>query len=304
MKKIVRTFLAIALATTILTHNLLAMNKTQQRQQPTTEKKQQLNQQINNGEAALKKAVDAKDNATTPQEKKIAHQNAVKEAKKLLENMQQRSLYEDVWSGYEQKKQIIAKAKLQRLLEIEPILKERIKQLNEKLEPITITKKGLFWDSSSAKPGKEKEYEILNNELKKENKRLAKVERAIRNYSVITGEQYANTYRLLLAGQLIGAWHYGPMVLYNMLTIAKQKAAFALTLYGGAKGMYNSVFNDSDATEEDKAKAEENLEVAKILFEDAQKKLKAAQENFNKTKPAQTSTKSAPAKPTPAPAKK
>jgi len=163
----------------------------------------QIKRTITNNSKKLESDLSKVEKAKTPQAKEEAKQDAMKAAQALLENLEEeRSLIGDVVTGYSTTQVEIARKKIGVLSPLQERLKANIALLEEKLAPIT--DKGWLWNA--AVKGKEQEYALLTTRINKLNETLKKVDRAIRNQSVIAGDEWSNAFRLLFAsGIVLGA---------------------------------------------------------------------------------------------------
>jgi len=159
---------------------------------PTPTTKQQITSNTKNFESTIR---DVK-KAQTPEEKQQAKENAIEAAQELLKDLEERSVVGDVITGYSEKQRDNAKAKLKLLEPLQIRLNKNIELLEKRLA--TVTDKGWIWNAPLS--GKDKEYNIITARLNKLKESLKKVDRAIRNQSVIAGKEWSNAFRALVTG--------------------------------------------------------------------------------------------------------
>lgn len=253
---------------------------TQQTSTTTSPKPSQKAITIKKNTKKLYSEIETAKKTKTPYEQKQAEQNATETALELLKDLEERSLLGDVVTGYSEKQIINAKSKLKQLYPLQIQLSENINSLEKKLD--SVTDKGWIWNAPS--PGKEKEYNYFTKKLDKQKDSLKKVNRAIRNQTVITGQEWSNAFRALLvgavtlgidkiifggagmttlgsyatqgtgmlAGSLVNSWYY----LKILGTHGMQAASMALSLkktYDTANAVYafyDSIANDPNQSPE------------------------------------------------------
>ncbi len=138
--------------------------------------------------------------ATTPVEKKVAQEDAYKAAQTLLTSLKgERTLMNDVYSGYDTTQINTARAQLLKLEQMKTKLVEELAKKQAAIDPLT--DKGYIWNA--AKPGKETEYNKLSLEITKLQNILARIDASISDQNIIAGDEWSKAYKALLVSGII-----------------------------------------------------------------------------------------------------
>lgn len=148
----------------------------------------------------LEEKVKQVQTATTPQEKQKAQEDVSILANRLMTDLTQRSLWSDIYTGYEKKE--IDKAKLN-VEKLAPIRIKIAEELSKKQAALAqVTSKGYLWNA--AMPGKEEAYNKLYLEVTKYKNQLSRIDEALRSQKIIAGEEWSKAYYALLGAGAIG----------------------------------------------------------------------------------------------------
>lgn len=181
----------------------------------------------------LEEKVKAVQTAPTPQAQQKAKEDLRQLYNTVAKDITQRSLWSDIYSGYNKEQIDKAKKVTEKL---GPIRLKVAKELSTaKVALDQVTSKGYLWNA--ALPGKEKEYGDRLAKVTQLQNLLARIDQNLSDQKVITGEAWSNAYWALLTAGTIGTLALGTDVaLYSgagTLAAAGKASALAQTAGSG-----------------------------------------------------------------------